>query len=335
MLQCRRWQVGLLSPQLSQGRCGLSPRGRRRPHARGSAGRSDLSTGGQDAFRAERFAVHMSAHVLNKDGKLVKGRQGQVPLIQFGPARERGPREAVQPAALCSGGSVTPDAGANEQMASRLGSIAAFRRVQIRSATLNNGQRGSAGQQFYALKLTLLAFPRHGPLTTSAGVEVACLTSHPITVRGRSKVHYAPNPAAAVRRRNQARPSTSSAGTRKGTSQSPRRLDRRRRRRWAGHGRGLACLRDSSTCLHTSDTARTAGARGCCEARRARAAAAAAAVAARHVHRRARAASWTSAASSEPATVAPRHRQQQRQRPYNSNCFLFRIPDRPRLRCFE
>lgn len=179
---------------------------------------------GRDAFRAERFAVHMSAHVLNKDGKLVKGRQGQVPLIQFGPARERGPREAVQPAALCSGGSVTPDAGANEQMASRLGSIAAFRRVQIRSATLNNGQRGSAGQQFYALKLTLLAFPRHGPLTTAAGVEVACLTSHPITVRGRSKVHYAPNPAAAVRRRNQARPSTSSAGTRKGTSQSPRRL---------------------------------------------------------------------------------------------------------------
>lgn len=53
---------------------------------------------------------------------------------------------------------------------------------------MNNGQRGAAGQQFYALKLTLLAYARGN----SDGVEVANLVSEPITVRGRSKAHYAP-----------------------------------------------------------------------------------------------------------------------------------------------
>ncbi|SPO25735.1 uncharacterized protein UTRI_03100 [Ustilago trichophora] len=142
-------------------------------------------------FPVERFAVHMTAHIINEDGKLQKGRQGLVPLIQFGPARERGPREALQPVELRVGGSVGKDASANEQAATRSGNVAAFRRVQIRSATMNNGQRGSAGQQFYALKLTLLAYPRQAPLTASAGVELANVVSHPITVRGRSKVHYA------------------------------------------------------------------------------------------------------------------------------------------------
>ncbi len=69
------------------------------------------------------------------------GRQGLVPLIQFGPARERGPREPVQPVELRSGGNIVRDASANEQAAARSGNIAAFRRVQIRSATMNNGQR--------------------------------------------------------------------------------------------------------------------------------------------------------------------------------------------------
>nr|QGW08806.1 P53-like transcription factor [Ustilago esculenta] len=141
-------------------------------------------------FIVERFAVHMTAHIVNTDGRLQKGRQGLVPLIQFGPARERGPREAVQPVELRAGGSVTQDASANEQAATRSGNIAALRRVQIRSATMNNGQRGSAGQQFYALKLTLLAYPRQAVLSPSAGTELASLVSHPITVRGRSKVHY-------------------------------------------------------------------------------------------------------------------------------------------------
>ena len=142
-------------------------------------------------FVVERFAVHMTAHVILSDGRLQKGRQGLVPLIQFGPARERGPRENLQPVELRAGGSISKDASANEQAATRSGNIAAFRRVQIRSATMNNGQRGSAGQQFYALKLTLLAYPRQGAMTPSAGVELASLVSHPITVRGRSKVHYA------------------------------------------------------------------------------------------------------------------------------------------------
>ncbi|KAJ9479010.1 DNA-binding [Pseudozyma hubeiensis] len=136
----------------------------------------------------------MTAHVINSDGRIQKGRQGFVPLIQFGPARERGPREAVQPVELRSGGGISKDASVNEQTAARSGSVAAFRRVQIRSATMNNGQRGAASQQFYALKLTLLAYPKQSALTASAGVEVACLTSHPITVRGRSKVHYAVAP---------------------------------------------------------------------------------------------------------------------------------------------
>ncbi|EST05419.2 NDT80 DNA-binding domain protein [Kalmanozyma brasiliensis GHG001] len=147
---------------------------------------------GRPAFVVERFAVHMTAHVINEDGRLQRGRQGLVPLIQFGPARERGPREPVQPVELRSGGRLAKDASANEQAAVRTGTIAAFRRVQIRSATMNNGQRGAASQQFYALKLTLLAYPKQGPLSVAAGVEVASLTSHPITVRGRSKVHYAP-----------------------------------------------------------------------------------------------------------------------------------------------
>ncbi|CBQ73168.1 conserved hypothetical protein [Sporisorium reilianum SRZ2] len=146
---------------------------------------------GRAPFVVERFAVHMTAHVVNSDGRLQKGRQGLVPLIQFGPARERGPREAVQPVELRSGGTIAKEASANEQAATRSGTIAAFRRVQIRSATMNNGQRGAASQQFYALKLTLLAFPRQGAVTVGGGVEVASLISHPITVRGRSKVHYA------------------------------------------------------------------------------------------------------------------------------------------------
>ena len=147
---------------------------------------------GRAPFTVERFAVHMTAHVMNHDGRLQKGRQGQVPLIQFGPARERGPREAVRPVELRSGGQIGKDASANEQAAARSGTIAAFRRVQIRSATMNNGQRGAASQQFYALKLTLLAYPEEGAVSAASGVEVASLISHPITVRGRSKVHYAP-----------------------------------------------------------------------------------------------------------------------------------------------
>ncbi|GAC93410.1 DNA-binding [Pseudozyma hubeiensis SY62] len=152
--------------------------------------------GSPSAFVVDRFAVHLTAHVINSDGRIQKGRQGFVPLIQFGPARERGPREAVQPVELRSGGGISKDASVNEQTATRSGSVAAFRRVQIRSATMNNGQRGAASQQFYALKLTLLAYPKQSALTASAGVEVASLTSHPITVRGRSKVHYAVAPTA-------------------------------------------------------------------------------------------------------------------------------------------
>ncbi|KAJ1028968.1 hypothetical protein NDA18_002601 [Ustilago nuda] len=140
-------------------------------------------------FVIDHFAVHISAHILDlASKKLQRGRQGTIPLIQFGPARERGPREPVQPASLRPGGNITKDATANEHTSTRAGNIAAFRRVQIRSATMNNGQRGAAGQQFYALKMTLLAYPRD----CTDGVEVASIVSEPITVRGRSKVHYAP-----------------------------------------------------------------------------------------------------------------------------------------------
>ena len=171
----------------------------------------------KEPVTVERIAVHMTAHVIAPDGSLQKGRQGLVPLIQFGPARERGPREAVQPIELGSGGTVTRDATVNEQTAARSGNIAAFRRVQIRSATMNNGQRGSAGQQFYALKLTLLGFGKQSPTTAAAGVELASLVSHPITVRGRSKVHYAPAPVAGAGKRQNASafPTTNAAGTRR------------------------------------------------------------------------------------------------------------------------
>ncbi|SNX84501.1 uncharacterized protein MEPE_03210 [Melanopsichium pennsylvanicum] len=168
-------------------------------------------------FVVVRFAIHMTAHVIDTDGRLLKGRQGLVPLIQFGPARERGPREAVKPVEVRAGGIVGKDASANEQTAARSGNIAAFRRVQIRSATMNNGQRGSAGQQFYALKLTLLAYGRSGSMTASNGVEVASAVSHPITVRGRSKVHYAaPGGSGGGRegvKRESSKPSTSRAAS--------------------------------------------------------------------------------------------------------------------------
>ncbi|CDR99454.1 hypothetical protein [Sporisorium scitamineum] len=191
--------------------------GRRRDEVQG-----DLicEANGRAPFVVERFAVHMTAHIVNSDGRLQKGRQGLVPLIQFGPARERGPREAVQPVEVRSGGTISKDGSVNEQAATRSGTIAAFRRVQIRSATMNNGQRGAASQQFYALKLTLLAYPRQGAVTVSGGVEVASLVSHPITVRGRSKVHYAhaatdgtrkkePAVASTAARRSSVTPSTS------------------------------------------------------------------------------------------------------------------------------
>lgn len=213
---------------------------------------------GDAPFVVERFAVHMTAHIINNDGRLQKGRQGLVPLIQFGPARERGPREAVQPVELRSGGSIGKDASANEQAATRSGTIAAFRRVQIRSATMNNGQRGAASQQFYALKLTLLAYPKQGPLTVSAGVEVASLVSHPITVRGRSKVHYAASPAAASAKRTTATSTVSrSMAAAPSTSKTPAATTskhiRTKRNRQAGNSGLVADQRRSSRRRNAAD----------------------------------------------------------------------------------
>ncbi|SPO25480.1 uncharacterized protein UTRI_03100_B [Ustilago trichophora] len=185
-------------------------------------------------FPVERIAVHMTAHIINDDGKLQKGRQGLVPLIQFGPARERGPREALQPVELRVGGSVGKDASANEQAATRSGNVAAFRRVQIRSATMNNGQRGSAGQQFYALKLTLLAYPRQAPLTASAGVELASVVSHPITVRGRSKVHYAAPGGSGKPKANAREPNAGHSTTKKSAAMSSSRSTMKRRNSSSG-----------------------------------------------------------------------------------------------------
>ncbi|KAJ1026705.1 hypothetical protein NDA16_002303 [Ustilago loliicola] len=77
-------------------------------------------------FIIDYFAVHISAHVLEPtSGKLQRGRQGTIPLIQFGPARERGAREPVQPATLRAGGNITKDATGNEQASARTGNIAA------------------------------------------------------------------------------------------------------------------------------------------------------------------------------------------------------------------
>ncbi len=71
MLQCRRWQVGLLSPQLSQGRRGLSPRRRRRPHARGSTRRSHLPASWQRCVPSRALC---SAH---ERARLEQGRQAR------------------------------------------------------------------------------------------------------------------------------------------------------------------------------------------------------------------------------------------------------------------
>ncbi|PWZ02413.1 hypothetical protein BCV70DRAFT_235976 [Testicularia cyperi] len=168
-----------------------------------------ISAAGQHR-EISQFAIQLSAHVVDDTGQLKEGADGVVPLIQFGPARERGPREEVKPMLLRPGGRLRDDCATNESIHLSDQTIAAFRRVQIRSATLNNGQRGSAGQQFYALKLSLLAYSEEGRDQRcypgpdgSEAITVATLVSHPITVRGRSKMHYAPLPRAAGKKRRQ------------------------------------------------------------------------------------------------------------------------------------
>ena len=125
--------------------------------------------------RVDSFSIRLTAHVADRP-------ETEVALVQFGPARERGPRSQVEQRTLTLGGTLTSNALVNE----RREGVAAFRRVQIRSATLNNGQKGHSGQQYYALKITLLA---HHSGSASA---IAVTTSQPVTVRGRSKMHYAP-----------------------------------------------------------------------------------------------------------------------------------------------
>jgi hypothetical protein len=142
------------------------------------------------SFKIHRFAVKITAHVVGSTGKLDPDVDSEVPLIQFGPARERGPREKVRAIPLRAGGDLRTSRAGNEQTLANHPTIAAFRRVQIRSATLNNGQRGKAGQQFYALKLGLLAYREGQVCGCDDGIEVASLLSRPITVRGRSKMHY-------------------------------------------------------------------------------------------------------------------------------------------------
>ncbi|SPO36548.1 uncharacterized protein PSFLO_02019 [Pseudozyma flocculosa] len=181
--------------------------------------------GSSDLRTVSHFTVGLSAHIADHLGGVSELPQHEIPLIQFGPARERGPRTEVYPRQLELSGE--PAAGERSPLAADR--VAAFRRIQIRSATLNNGQRGHAGQQYFALKLTLYAHlqpvldPRsgtairrsrrigaaasagratHAATATSAAaaaatdpvagtiVEVACTVSQPITVRGRSKMHY-------------------------------------------------------------------------------------------------------------------------------------------------
>ncbi|KAN0061802.1 hypothetical protein ACQY0O_005795 [Thecaphora frezii] len=163
--------------------------------------------GSTDIREVVHFTVSVSAHVADHLGAISELPQHQVPLIQFGPARERGPRCDVYPKALVLGGELAQDPTSSERVQERNGHIAAFRRIQIRSATLNNGQKGHSGQQYFALKLTLRA--HLAPVTrteasaarrarcnvepaTNDAVEVAYTLSQPITVRGRSKMHYTP-----------------------------------------------------------------------------------------------------------------------------------------------
>ncbi|OMJ23613.1 Transcription factor vib-1 [Smittium culicis] len=59
-----------------------------------------------------------------------------------------------------------------------------FERLQFKTATANNGKRRAA-QQYYKLKLTLYAELKDG-----RNLDIACILSAPLVVRGRSPSHY-------------------------------------------------------------------------------------------------------------------------------------------------
>ncbi|PWN52647.1 p53-like transcription factor [Violaceomyces palustris] len=149
--------------------------------------------------KISHFSLGMSAHVSDSSGRVVSEVRDEVPLVQFGPARERGPREDVKRKRLEPGGVLRDEPSVNQQAAEREQTVASFRRVQIRSATLNNGNasKSATAQQYYVLRLSLYAHLVHPKAwkqsSGGSSIRVAFLTSEPITVRGRSKVHYAPS----------------------------------------------------------------------------------------------------------------------------------------------
>ncbi|OLY83036.1 Transcription factor vib-1 [Smittium mucronatum] len=66
-----------------------------------------------------------------------------------------------------------------------------FERLQFKTATANNGKRRAA-QQYYKLILTLYA-----ELKSGKRLSIACISSAPLVVRGRSPSHYSDNSSSA------------------------------------------------------------------------------------------------------------------------------------------
>jgi meiosis-specific transcription factor NDT80 len=64
-----------------------------------------------------------------------------------------------------------------------------FERIQFKSATANNGKR-RAQQQFYHLIIELWANIQSPRASEPHWVKIACRTSQPVVVRGRSPSHY-------------------------------------------------------------------------------------------------------------------------------------------------
>ncbi|KAF1843548.1 p53-like transcription factor [Cucurbitaria berberidis CBS 394.84] len=167
--------------------------------------------GGKQQEQIQSMAVSLSAAVDGTTGKTIE-------LIQHTPKRDKGPQLAMKKELLAptppgkshehgyglssfhqtstvpgpqlplqnendSSQQYSPTSHANSNYQH------SFERIQFKSATANNGKR-RAQQQYYHLIVELWANIQNPRDSEPRWVKIACRSSHPVVVRGRSPSHY-------------------------------------------------------------------------------------------------------------------------------------------------
>lgn len=168
---------------------------------------------GKASEQIQSMAVSLAAAVDNSSGKTIE-------LIQHTPKRDKGPQHPMKKEMLAP----TPPGKSHDHSGYALNSFHtpstvpgpqlplqgegdssqqhysptshgnnnyqhSFERIQFKSATANNGKR-RAQQQYYHLMVELWANIQNPRDMDPRWVKVACRSSHPVVVRGRSPSHY-------------------------------------------------------------------------------------------------------------------------------------------------